>query len=223
MNGSFGHPVSYTVAVNPRFLNRKRPVTIIEGFRFSHDYHAIGRKYDSVQEEINRTDFTLRNGLPSDLPFLRAMLFEAAYWRPNQSRPSLKAGLAAPDLSKLLAGWGRKGDTALIAETPNGNPLGAAWFRFWTYTDHSYGFVHPDVPELAIAVDPACRRQGIGRKLLTALFREAEAIGVQRISLSVERDNPALNLYVSEGFKEVGVLGNAYTLIRIIESSTDSQ
>jgi hypothetical protein len=50
--------------------------------------------------------FRIRLGSPDDHPFLREMLFEAAYGRLDQERPSLETGMARPDLVYLLADWG---------------------------------------------------------------------------------------------------------------------
>lgn len=150
---------------------------------------------------------------PSDLPLLREMLFEAAFWRAGASRPVLSEGLARPDLAPLLDAWGRPGDTAVVAEAPNREGVGAAWFRFWTAESHSYGFVAPAVPELGIAVRSALRGRGLGSRLLRALLAQAARAGIRQLSLSVEIDNPALRLYERNGFRRVGRVGGAWTLV----------
>lgn len=155
---------------------------------------------------------SIRRVQSSDLPFVKAMLFEAAYWRPEAPRPALEEGLARPDLAKLLADWGRAGDCGVIAHEDSA-PLGAAWYRRWPEDDHSYGFVAPEIPELAIGVVPAYRRRGVGRLLMKALIDEARQFGVPALSLSVERDNPASQLYRDLGFQEHAVVGNAWTLL----------
>jgi ribosomal protein S18 acetylase RimI-like enzyme len=155
----------------------------------------------------------IRPAAPRDLPFLREMLFEAGFWRPGRARPALAEGLARPDLAKLLAGWGRPGDFGVVAESAEGGPLGAAWYRFWSEADHSYGFVSPDVPELAIGVRAEARGAGVGERLLRALLAAAAGRGVGQLSLSVERDNPALRLYERVGFRRAGEEGGALTLV----------
>lgn len=153
----------------------------------------------------------IRLATGGDVPFLREMLYEAAYWRGGH-RPGLEMGLSTPELSKLLAGWGRDGDIAVVAER-DPELLGAAWLRFWDDLDHSFGYVAREVPELGIGVSERHRSLGIGRQLMTRLLSEARLAGIARVSLSVERDNRALHLYRSLGFKSVGVVGNSYTMV----------
>lgn len=159
------------------------------------------------------TPLSIRSAAPGDLPFLREMLYEAAYWRPGSERPPLEQGLARPDLAKLLAGWGRRGDVAVVAGRDGSGPLGAAWYRFWSDADHSYGYVSPSIPELGIAVRADARGCGVGTLLLRALLAEARERGVVELSLSVERDNPAARLYERAGFRPVGVLDGALTMV----------
>lgn len=86
------------------------------------------------------------------------MLFEAAYRRPDTPQPSLREGLANPAIDKLLDGWGRAGDLAVIAHRKVNVPFGAAWLRFWTESNHSYGFINESIPELGIGVAPEHRQ-----------------------------------------------------------------
>ena len=156
-----------------------------------------------------------RPGTSQDIHFLKEMLFEAAYWRPDQERPSLENGLARPDLVYLLEDWGRDGDTAVIALIQGSQRVGAAWYRFWEPEQHSYGYVSSEIPEAAIAVCEAYRGLGIGHLLIEALLKTAAETGIEKVSLSVEVDNPALNLYQQHGFKPVGKTGNSWTMVAI--------
>ena len=153
----------------------------------------------------------IRSSTSTDVPFLRQMLYEAAYWR-GGNRPDFEVGLSTPEFRKLLADWGRDGDLAVVAEDGT-EPVGAAWLRFWDDRDHSFGYVSSEVPELGIGVAETHRRMGIGRRLMERLLSDAAGAGTDRVSLSVERDNPALHLYETLGFKTVGTVGNAYTMV----------
>jgi len=158
---------------------------------------------------------SLRPARASDLAFLRSMLHEAAFWRPDSERPPLDEALRDPHLAVYLDGWGRDGDRGRIAEQ-DGDPLGAVWVRRFDDEAHGYGYVAEAIPELTIAVAPGHRRQGIGRALLEAVLADLRRDGTAAVSLSVETDNPARTLYEQVGFtlhrRETG----AVTLIRTL-------
>jgi len=156
---------------------------------------------------------TIRRGQVDDLSFLGQMLYEAFFWNANDQRPKLSEFLNNPAFQKHLKDWGRKGDTAVIAEA-KGIPSGAAWYRFRSTDDHSYGFIDPATPELGMAVSVEYRSKGVGRKLLQALIDVARLNGVRSMSLSVDPHNFALHLYESEEFVKVGESGTSWTMMR---------
>ena len=125
------------------------------------------------------------------------MLHHAYYWR--ERNPGEEAGPAA----RYVKGWGRPGDTALIA-VDDAFPVGAAWYRLFRREQPGYGFVDEETPELAIAVVPNRRGRGIGEALLDALCERARADGYHALSLSVERGNEDLvSFYEQHGFSRV--------------------
>ncbi len=147
-----------------------------------------------------------------DFDFLATMLGEAAVWRPSKPTPTGDQVLADPRYAMYLAGWPRRGDSGLVAE--HDGPVGAAWYRTYTEAIHGHGFVAEDIPELSIAVIASRRQEGIGRRLLMELIRASVAEGHQALSLSVNHENPARDLYESVGFVEVERRASARTMIR---------
>ena len=137
------------------------------------------------------------------------MLRHALYWRER-----LPGSLA----SRYVRGWGRAGDTALIA-LEGGFAVGAAWYRVFTAEEPGYGFVDEETPELAIAVVPSKRGHGIGDGLLTALVERAREAGYAALSLSVEPGNPARMLYERHGFEVVEEGLEAWTMRASIASA----
>jgi GNAT superfamily N-acetyltransferase len=154
----------------------------------------------------------LRAARPDDLELLRALLFEAAFWRPEPARPSPGEALAVPELARYVEDFGRPGDLGLVAEE-DGEPLGAAWWRHFDARAPGYGFVDEATPEISVAVFPAHRGRGIGTALVEAIRGKARERGISRLSLSVERDRPALGLYERLGFRPVGGRGDALTMV----------
>ncbi len=147
-----------------------------------------------------------------DEPFLREMLAAAADWRPGTTvRPGF-AVVRDPAIAHYLAGWPQEGDFGVIAHD-DGAPIGATWCRFFSAEPRGYGFVASNVPELTIGVIARRRGEGIGRMLLTEVIREAHRRGIERVSLSVEADNPAIHLYADVGFVEVSRASDAPTMV----------
>ena len=77
-----------------------------------------------------------------------------------------------------------------------------------------YAGMYLTIPEAQIAniaVAPDARRQGLGRRLLRGLIREADAAGAEVIFLEVREHNAgAIALYEQEGFVRVGMRKNYY-------------
>lgn len=63
---------------------------------------------------------------------------------------------------------------------------------------------------LLLAVDPACRRLGLGRRLLDRFAAAARANGAHRLLLEMRRGNPAEALYREFGFTRIGERPNYY-------------
>lgn len=57
---------------------------------------------------------------------------------------------------------------------------------------------------LLFAIDPACRRRGLGGQLLDHFCASAKRNGVRRIFLEMRDGNPAARLYESRNFHRVG-------------------
>jgi GNAT superfamily N-acetyltransferase len=116
-----------------------------------------------------------------------------------------EAAFAIPHIRRYLDGWGRPGDAGVVAVTGEDRRLGAAWYRFFPGDDPGYGFVASDIPELSIGVIAEARGTGVGTELLRALLRLARDQGLQAVSLSVDRQNPARRLYERVGFHDAGI------------------
>ena len=155
------------------------------------------------------TGMQLRLGNNQDIAFLKQMLFEAFLWNPQISRPDIHEFFNKQEFHKLISNWGRIGDRIVIAEDEQ-NPVGAAWFRLCTESNHSYGFIASNIPELGIGIRSEYRSKGIGRMLLKKLINVAHEDGYVALSLSVDPSNFARKLYESEGFIKVGESGTSW-------------
>jgi GNAT superfamily N-acetyltransferase len=156
-------------------------------------------------------EIRLRTARSVDGDLLADMLGVVAAWRPGYPTPGRAELLVHPGFAHYVDGWPRTGDGGIVAES--GSPIGATWFRCFTAEDPGYGFVAPEVPEVSIGVVAFWRGRGIGRMLLEALNDRGREAGHERLSLSVEPDNPAVELYRSVGFARVGGTGGADTMV----------
>jgi ribosomal protein S18 acetylase RimI-like enzyme len=138
----------------------------------------------------------IRKASPGDTPFLRDMVRHAYYWRWGAPET------ADVPASRYVEAWGRPGDRGLIL-LDEGFPVGAAWYRLFKADLPGYGFLDEKTPELTIAVVPSRRGRGFGDQLLSALLEQAREDGFSSLSLSVEKENPALRLYEKFGFRQV--------------------
>ena len=153
----------------------------------------------------------IRTAGPQDVPFLRDMLRHAYYWRVESVTES-----GEPPVQRYVERWGRPGDTALIA-IQDFQRVGADWFRLFTDDNPGYGFVDEETPELSIAIVPSKRGTGLGSELLDALLERARADGYDAITLSVEKDSPAVGLYERHGFQRLGEDDGGVTMKAILQ------
>ncbi len=156
----------------------------------------------------------LRKSKPSDIQFMREMLYEAVFWRPNPNKPSFEDGLADPGVSNALVDWGeRAGDTAVIVLVDS-IPAGAAWYRFYSDDNSIRGYINETIPAIVIAVHENYRRQGIGEKMVDWLLDHATKHHIQALSLMVSKDNHAIKLYRKCGFQEYADKGASWLMLQ---------
>ncbi len=147
----------------------------------------------------------IRPGESQDVTFLRDMVRHTGL-----DRSGVTIDAEPPPLSRYVVGWGRAGDTALVAfDGTTHVAVGAAWCRLFTAAEPGYGFIDEATPELTVAVVPSRRGEGIGQALLTAIVEQARADGVAAISMSAVRDTPAVALFEENGFRVIREHGTA--------------
>lgn len=156
---------------------------------------------------------TIRPASAADIDFLQRMLLIAADWRPDSTSRPMERMLTDPALAHYVVGWPRAGDFGVIGEDDQRQPVGAAWRRLFAADDPGYGFVAPDVPEVSIGVLAQARSRGVGRSLMAGLIAEARRRNIHQLSLSVEVDNYATQLYASLGFRPAREVDGSVTMV----------
>lgn len=146
-------------------------------------------------------DFTVRRMKASEYPMLRDFIYEAIYIPEGMERPP-KEIADTPEQKVYYEGFGGADSDIACAAVAGGKVVGAAWARFM----HDYGHVDDETPSLALAIFKDYRGQGIGTALMKMLLAEVRNAGHERISLSVQKSNPALHLYQRLGFRTVSLV-----------------
>ena len=144
------------------------------------------------------------------------MLIEAAY-SPTQEKPSFETAYEDGRIRQWLDNFSyREGDIALIAEDTDTVPVGAVLCRIFHANQFigEVGYVNDFIPAIAIGVAPERRNQGIGSLLLKKLTSKAYNDGYKKLSLCVGKTNPALRLYLREGFEIVRQEGSSIIMLR---------
>jgi ribosomal protein S18 acetylase RimI-like enzyme len=148
-------------------------------------------------------DITLREAGPSDVEFLKEMLYQAAN-RPGEAWPPFDECINLERNRRFWMEWPRPADIGVIAEESERLAVGAAWIREFQPQERLSPYDEPGVPELAIAVRDGYRGKRIGDALMDRLIRCASERGLTAISLSTGTFNTAaLRLYERHGFREI--------------------
>lgn len=150
----------------------------------------------------------IRRGGAQDVPFMRSMLTHAYNWHVNLLDTDVPIG-------RYVDGWGRPGDTALIAQE-SGHRVGAGWFRLFRASAPGYGYVDDQTPELTVVVVPSRQGEGIGQLLLAGLVERAHADAYRAVSVSVERGHPEAEVYRAAGFEEIEETERTLTMRRTL-------
>ena len=164
-----------------------------------------------TMNQYQRLNFRKRNHLLSfvnETSLLRDFLYEAIFVPEGMNAPPRNV-VDLPELQVYIQDFGsRIGDYALVAES-FGRVLGAVWVRLM----NDYGHVDDQTPSLAIALYVEYRGKGIGTALLQAMLGLLSSEGYKKVSLSVQKANPAARLYERLGFKTVRETDEEYVMV----------
>lgn len=126
---------------------------------------------------------------------LENFLYEAIFIPEGVKAPS-KEITNQPDLQIYIADFGKHNDNCLVAEC-NGKVVGAVWTRII----NDYGHIDDKTPSLAISLFKEYRSLGIGTALMNRMIELLKSKRYKRVSLSVQKENYAYNLYKKVGFE----------------------
>nr|MBQ6243003.1 GNAT family N-acetyltransferase [Lachnospiraceae bacterium] len=151
--------------------------------------------------------YVIRTLRSSETKLLKDFLYEAIYI-PEGTAPPSREILEKPELRVYTDDFGtRNGDNCLVADF-GGKVVGAVWSRIM----NDYGHIDDDTPSLAISIYKEYRKQGVGSQLLVKMLDLLKWKGYERVSLSVQKANPAVKMYRDFGFKTVAEKAEEYIM-----------
>jgi ribosomal protein S18 acetylase RimI-like enzyme len=160
----------------------------------------------------NQPAFLIRPLFSTEYSLLEDFLYEAIY-QPEGEPKLAREVIYRPEIFLYIDDFGRPGDRCLAAEV-DGQVVGAVWVRIFSSEQKGYGTLDDQTPELSISLKQGYRGQRIGSALLRAMLTLLRSECVARVSLSVQKENPAARLYRSLGFEIVEELHDEYIMLK---------
>ena len=153
-------------------------------------------------------DYKIREIEKEEYSLLEDFLYEAIFVPEGISVPS-KSIIKQPELQVYIVDFGKKkDDIGLLAEV-NGKVIGAVWVRIMD----DYGHIDDDTPSFAISLYKGYRGFGIGTALMNEMLRTLKIRGYKQASLSVQKENYAVKMYLKCGFEIVGENEEEYIML----------
>lgn len=153
--------------------------------------------------------YIIRPVRPEETCLLRDFLYEAIFVPPGVAPPAREI-VDIPELGIYIDGFGqRKDDTCMVAES-NGKVVGAVWARIMD----DYGHIDNQTPSVAISLYKEYRNRGIGTRLMKEFTEYLRTCKYDRVSLSVQKSNYAVGMYLNLGFKIIKETDEEYIMVK---------
>ena len=152
-------------------------------------------------------NYIIREIKEEEYPILSDFLYEAIFIPESMEKPP-KAIIVQSELHVYIADFGKEDDWCLVAEV-KGKIVGAVWGRIM----NDYGHIDDETPSLAISLYGEYRHLGIGTALMKAILHLLKEKGYKQTSLSVQKENYAVNMYQKIGFKVVSETEEEYIMV----------
>ena len=156
---------------------------------------------------MKNVSYRIRKLRQEEIHILDEFLYEAIFIPESMEKPP-KAIIEQSELQVYIADFGKEDDWCLVAEV-KGKIVGAVWGRIM----NDYGHIDDETPSLAISLYGEYRHLGIGTALMKAILHLLKEKGYKQTSLSVQKENYAVNMYQKIGFKVVSETEEEYIMV----------
>ena len=151
-----------------------------------------------IIREINQTEYSI----------LDDFLYEAIFIA-NGAQPPERSIINLPELQVYVADFGKEKDDICFLAEVEGKVVGAVWVRVM----NDYGHIEDGVPSFAISLYKEYRGYGIGTALMQRMLCELKQRGYEKASLSVQKANYAVQMYLKVGFEVLNEHEEEYIMV----------
>ena len=153
-------------------------------------------------------EYIIREIKDTEYPLLDDFLYEAIFV-PNGAQPPERCVINLPELQVYVSDFGKKKDDVCFVAEVKDKVVGAVWARVM----NDYGHIEDGVASLAISLYKEYRGYGIGTTLMKRILCELKQIGYKKTSLSVQKANFAVWMYLNMGFEIIDESEEEYIMI----------
>ena len=153
-------------------------------------------------------DYTIRRMQENEYEILKDFLYEAIFI-PNGAQPPERSIINLPELQVYVADFGQEKDDICFLAEVEGKVVGAVWVRVM----NDYGHIEDGVPSFAISLYKEYRGYGIGTALMRRMLCELKQRGYEKTSLSVQKANYAVQMYLKVGFEVLNEHEEEYIMV----------
>lgn len=150
--------------------------------------------------------YIIREIKNDELLLLEGFLYEAIYQVEKNTLPY--SVIYKPEIYVYIENFNELDDLCLVVEVDS-LVIGAAWARIVD----GFGSVDEYTHELVIAILDDYRNQGVGTTLIQETLQSLHLNGYKQVSLSVEKENYAFELYIKLGFEIIKETNDDYIML----------
>jgi len=140
--------------------------------------------------------YIIREMYSHEYPLLKEFLYEAIFQQ-DDNNLAPKSIIERPELQVYIQNFGSKQDDYCLCAEMDGKLIGAVWVR----NIDGYGSIDDETPKFAISLLKEYRGKGIGTELMKKMIEHLKEAGYEKASLSVQKDNYAVKMYLKLGFQ----------------------
>ena len=153
-------------------------------------------------------NYSIRELRQNECSLLNDFIYEAIFIPEGMEAPSKKI-INQPELQVYTKSFGKeKDDYCLLAEF-EGKVIGAVWVRIM----NDYGHIDDTTPSLAISLYKDYRGYGIGTEMMKNILLCLKDKGCEKVSLAVQKENYAVQMYLKAGFKIIDENEEEYIML----------